>query len=239
MAEKAWGGNSGLTYPLAMIRGLRLFSKYRASTMIGPRAYAENLALMAVALQNPALDRGSIIECGTWRGGMSAGMIGIAGANRKYDFFDSFEGLPPAGELDGQKAKDYQRDTASLTYYDNCTASLAEFEKTIARTGVSSTNVGIHKGFFQDTLPHFNCPPIAVLRLDADWYESTMICLEKFWDHILPGGLLLIDDYHVWEGCTRAVHAFLAKRDATESVKQGPIGRVAFIVKAQAFAKDR
>jgi hypothetical protein len=66
-----------------------------------------------------------------------------------------------------------------------------------------------------------------------------MICLEKFWDHILPGGLLLIDDDHVWEGCTRAVHAFLAKRDATESVKQGPIGRVAFIVKAQAFAKDR
>jgi hypothetical protein len=162
---------------------------------------------------------------------MSAGMIGIAGTNRKYDFFDSFEGLPPAGEHDGQKAKDYQRDTASPTYYDNCTASLAEFEKTIARTGIPSTNIGIHQGFFEETLPTFNCPSIAVLRLDADWYESTMICLEKFWDYILPGGLLLIDDYHVWEGCTRAVHAFLAKRDATESVKQGPIGRVAFVVK--------
>jgi O-methyltransferase len=232
MADKTWGGKAGLTYPLGMIRGLRLFSKYRNRTMIGPRAYAENLALTATALRNPALNEGAIIECGTWRGGMSAGMIEIAGRHRSYHFFDSFEGLPPAGEHDGQKAKDYQRDTTSPTYYDNCTASLAEFEKTIALTGVSSKNAGIHKGLFQDTLPQFTCPSIAVLRLDADWYESTMVCLEKFWDHILPGGLLLIDDYHVWEGCTRAVHAFLAKRDAVESVKQGPVGRVAFMIKS-------
>jgi O-methyltransferase len=232
MAEIAWGGNAGLAYPLGMIRGLRLFSKYRGSTMIGPRAYAENLALIAMALRNPALHQGSIIECGTWRGGMSAGMIEISGADRQYDFFDSFEGLPPAGEQDGQKAKDYQRNTASPTYFDNCTASLAEFQKTIARTGVTPSSAGIHKGFFEDTLPRFTCPPIAVLRLDADWYESTMICLEKFWDHIVPGGLLLIDDYHVWEGCTRALHAFLAKHGATESVKQGPIGRVAFMIKS-------
>ena len=231
MAEKAWGGNSGLTYPLAMIRGLRLFSKYRASTMIGPRAYAENLALIAVALQNPALDRGSIIECGTWRGGMSAGMIGIAGANRKYDFFDSFEGLPPAGEHDGQK----RRTTSAIPRRQPITTIAQPRSRNLKKPSHGQayrprTSAYI-KGFFEETLPTFNCPPIAVLRLDADWYESTMICLEKFWDHILPGGLLLIDDYHVWEGCTRAVHAFLAKRDATESVKQGPIGRVAFIVK--------
>ena len=150
----------------------------------------------------------------------------------KVRFFDSFEGLPPAGEQDGKRAKEYQRDTASPTYYDNCTASLAEFEKTISLTGLLPDKIGIHKGFFEETLPKFACPPIAVLRLDADWYESTMICLEKFWDHLLPGGLLLIDDYHVWEGCSRAIHAFLARRDAVESIKQGPIGRVAFLVKA-------
>ncbi|HEY1731767.1 MAG TPA: TylF/MycF/NovP-related O-methyltransferase [Terriglobales bacterium] len=231
MAEKAGSSNAGLTYSLGLIRGLRLFSKYRSRTMIGPGTYAENLALIAMALRNPALNQGSIIECGTWRGGMSAGMIEVAGPGRNYHFFDSFAGLPPAGEQDGQKAKDYQRDTASPTYFDNCTASLAEFEKTISLTGISPGKIGIHKGFFEDTLPQFTCPPVAVLRLDADWYESTMVCLEKFWDYILPGGLILIDDYHVWEGCTRAVHAFLAKRDATESVKQGPVGRVAFMIK--------
>jgi O-methyltransferase len=214
-----------------MVRGLRLFSKYRSRTMISRKIYAENLALVAMYLSNPTLDNGCIIECGTWRGGMSAGMMEIAGPERQYHFFDSFEGLPAAGDRDGPRAQEYQRDTTSPTYFDNCAASLAEFEQTISSTGVPPQNIGIHKGFFADTLPNFSCPPIAVLRLDADWYESTMICLEKFWDFLLPGGLLLIDDYHVWQGCSQAVHAFLAKRNATESIKQGPIGRVAFMIK--------
>jgi O-methyltransferase len=232
MADQTLRSNAGLTYVLGMIRGVRLFSKYHSRTMISRRVYAENLALIAMSLRNPSLDKGCIIECGTWRGGMSAGMIEIGGLNRDYLFFDSFEGLPPAGERDGQRAKEYQHDKTSPTYYDNCTASLTEFKKTISLTGVSPKKIGIHKGFFEVTLPKLNCPPIAVLRLDADWYESTMICLEEFWDHILPGGLVLIDDYYVWEGCSRAIHSFLARRDVKESVKQGPIGRVAFIIKA-------
>ena len=31
-------------------------------------------------------------------------MIEIAGPDRRYYFFDSFEGLPPAKEIDGTKA---------------------------------------------------------------------------------------------------------------------------------------
>jgi len=193
--------------------------------------YAENLALMGMVLRNPDLDGGCIIECGTWRGGMSAGMIEVAGRRRNYHFFDSFEGLPPAGERDGFEAREFQSNTSSPTYFNNCTASLEEFEGTISKAGCPKENIGIHKGFFETTLPAFSCPPIAVLRLDADWYESTMICLEKFWDHIMPGGLILIDDYYTWEGCARAVHAFLAKREAKERLHQGPFGRVVFIVK--------
>jgi len=199
--------------------------------MIPRKVYAENLALLAMTLRNPDLDGGSIVECGTWRGGMSAGMIEVAGLHRNYHFFDSFEGLPPAGEHDGEKAKEFQRDMSSPTYYDNCSASLEDFRQTISMTGCPEKNISIHKGFFDGTLPGFSCPPIAILRLDVDWYDSTMICLEKFWDHILPGGLILIDDYYAWEGCSKAVHVFLAKRDATEKVRQGLIGRVPFILK--------
>ena len=199
--------------------------------MIPRRQYAENLALLSMILRNPDLDDGSIVECGTWRGGMSAGMIEAAGLHRTFHFFDSFEGLPPAGEYDGERAKEFQNDTSSPTYYDNCTASLEEFEETMSMTRCPGKNIGIHKGFFDNTLPEFSCPPIAALRLDGDWYESTMVCLEKFWDYILPGGLILIDDYYAWEGCSRAVHVFLVKREAKEHIRQGPIGRVAFIIK--------
>jgi O-methyltransferase len=231
MASYSWKTNAAVAYPLGLARGLFLFSKYRHRTMIPGRQYAENLALISLVLRNPDLDGGSIIECGTWRGGMSAGMIEAAGIHRSYHFFDSFEGLPPADERDGEHGKEFQRNTSSPTYYDNCRASLEEFEQTIAITGCPVKNIGIHKGFFDSTLPGFSCPPIAVLRLDADLYASTMICLEKFWDHVLPGGLILIDDYYAWEGCSSAVHVFLVERASKEHIRQGPIGRVAFIIK--------
>jgi len=230
MAPSIWKKNAAVAYPIGLIRGLSLFCKYRGRTMVPGRIYAENLALLAMTLRNPDLNRGAVVECGTWRGGMSAGMVEMAGLHRKYHFFDSFEGLPPAGERDGEQAKEYM--SAPIHYdYGDCRASLEDFKQTIAMTGCPEENIGIHKGFFEDTLPHFSSPPIAILRLDADWYVSTMICLEKFWDHVLPGGLILIDDYNVWEGCSKAVHAFFAKREVTEHLRQGPIGRVAFIIK--------
>ena len=37
----------------------------------------------------------AIVECGCWKGGMSAALIEIGGFQRDYYFFDSFEGLPP------------------------------------------------------------------------------------------------------------------------------------------------
>jgi O-methyltransferase len=58
-----------------------------------------------------------------------------------------------------------------------------------------------------------------------------MICLEKFWDHVLPGGVILIDDYYYWEGCAKAVHDFLSRRQAPERIQQGRIAGVAYIVK--------
>ena len=80
-------------------------------------------------------------------------------------------------------------------------------------------------------MPHVETGPVAVLRLDGDWYKSTMQCLDTFWDRVMPGGLVLIDDYYAWEGCTKAVHAFLAKRKAREAIRQSRLGKVAYIVR--------
>jgi O-methyltransferase len=92
--------------------------------------------------------------------------------------------------------------------------------------------IDIRPGFFENTFQTFDPPPIAVLRLDADWYDSTMACLNKLWNHVLPGGLILIDDYYTWDGCARAVHEFLASTKAAERIRQGRIAGVAFIKKA-------
>jgi O-methyltransferase len=224
---KTWEKSVTIAYRLAMVRGLLLRLKYRNRTMVRYKTYAENIALIEIVLKDESLKDGAIIECGTWRGGMSAGMIEVGGFGRNYYFFDSFEGLPPVKEIDGKMAKEYENSLSA----PGCMASLEEFNQTISMTGCPEDKIHIYKGFFESTLPGFNPPKIAVLRLDADWYDSQIICLNKFWDHVLPGGLILIDDYHYWEGCSKAVHEVLAKREASESIRQGLIARVSYIIR--------
>ena len=89
----------------------------------------------------------------------------------------------------------------------------------------------MHEGLFAATFPVATVPPIAILRLDADWYDSTRLCLERFWDGLLSGALVLVDDYYTWEGCRKALHEFLARRNATETVHQSRFGKVAYLIK--------
>jgi hypothetical protein len=199
--------------------------------MLGRNAYIANLAIADMALKDVALKGGAIIECGTWKGGMSAGLIEIGGLNRDYYFFDSFEGLPPAKEIDGEAALKWQDDKNADHYYDNCSASLEEFMAVINKTGIAEHRLNVFKGFFEKTLVDAPLPPVAILRLDGDWYDSTMECLLKFWDSVLPNGVIIIDDYFAWDGCARAIHDFLSTRNASERIQTYPYGGVAYIRK--------
>lgn len=64
----------------------------------------------------------------------------------------------------------------------------------------------IIQGWFSATVPVWakQQRPIAVLRLDGDWYDSTILCLEHLWPLVSPGGLVIIDDYYPWDGCSKA-----------------------------------
>jgi len=217
---------------LLLIKSLGLYKKYSQSTMMPRRAYVANLALVGQVLRDPALQDGAIVECGTWRGGMSAGLIEIGGSNRRYLFFDSFEGLPPAKRIDGPAAINWQADTTSDRNFNNCASTIEEFRLTVSRTQCPESQIEVHKGLFSETMRRLDSPAIAVLRLDGDWYESTMTCLAALWDKVLPHGLVILDDYYVWDGCSRAVHDFLSVHKAPERVFQSRWDRsLAFIVK--------
>ena len=205
----------------------RLFDKYHNATCIHRPEFIANLELIQRPVLNPALKHGAMVECGTWKGGMSAAMIEIGGMERDYYFFDSFEGLPEVNEIDGQSAKLWQQDNAHNCH--NCRCDLEDFKQTIRLAWPTHDRVSIYKGWFSDTFKKCEPNPLAVLRLDADWYDPTMECLTKFWDHMLPGGIVLIDDYYHWDGCSRAVHDFLSQRSGSERIEQ--YGGVAFIVK--------
>jgi O-methyltransferase len=162
---------------------------------------------------------GLIVECGVWRGGMSAAIASVVGLERTYYLFDSFEGLPEPKELDGQKAKEWSAGADPETFHDNCRAEEQTAAEAMRLAGVK--NAHLIKGWFDQTLPSFQPKePIAILRLDGDWYDSTICCLTHLYDKVARGGVIIIDDYHAWEGCTRAVHDFLSQRKSPEPVKQ-------------------
>ena len=206
-----------------------IYRKYSAYTQIHEAKYVDNLDLCA---RFEAV-RGCVIECGVWRGGMSAGMAQVLGADRQYFLFDSFEGMPPAREdLDGAAAIAWQNNTTGPIYRNNNIA--AEEEAAAAMKLSGATSFSLVKGWFNETTPGF-APPceIAVLRLDGDWYDSTRVCLENLYPHVAPGGIVIIDDYYNWEGCARAVNEFLAgvaSPDAVPRLRQFH-DRVAYLVK--------
>jgi len=181
----------------------QLYEKYRNFTMVPELAFIHNLELCSKFNHIP----GSYAECGVWRGGMTAAISEILQPGRSIHLFDSFEGLPPAKDIDGQAALAWQQNTTSPAFYDNCTAEEQFAIEAMAMAGCKSYRV--HKGWFETTTLNFD-EPIAILRLDGDWYDSIHTCLVNLFPFVQEGGLVLLDDYHTWDGCARAVHDYLS-----------------------------
>jgi hypothetical protein len=68
-------------------RAARLYARYRDFTMIPPPVFADNLALCAKYGGQPEL----VVECGVWRGGMSAPMAEVLGPGHVYSEILVFE----------------------------------------------------------------------------------------------------------------------------------------------------
>jgi len=207
-----------------------IFNKFSSYTMIPKPEYLRNLELVNSFSH---LD-GVVVECGVWRGGMIAGIASLIGKKKHYYLFDSFEGLPPVDSIDGDEAYKWQSDKNSPSYFDNCKAEMNFADAAMKMALGDSTNFQIIKGWFIDTINSDSIKDsIAILRLDGDWYESTMICLVNFFPKVVTGGLIIIDDYHVWEGCTRAIHDYLSENNRPERICQFN-NTTAYIIKVRA-----
>lgn len=183
----------------------------------------------AVFCEHGAID-GAFVECGVWKGG-AVGLMALAnlchGAKRRNLYlFDAFDDIcEPDASLDGERAN---RDVAALGCKTIASGSLSPIKGVYDSLGGHGTieecrsllrdrinypeqNVIFVKGWFQNTLPVVakQMEPIAILRLDGDWYASTKICLEHLCDRVVSGGFVIIDDYGHYEGCKRAVDEFL------------------------------
>lgn len=216
--------NNKITGKKKTLKYLTLYKKVKDFTMIDSTIFSDNLALAE------GVDHlmGDIVECGVWRGGMIAGFAFFSKYHHHYYLFDSFEGLPAPKELDGKSAADWAAGKHPSTYWDNCRAEIEFASNIMSQTGKKHTIV---KGWFNDTIPGFQFQnKISILRLDGDWYDSTIICLKNLYPNVLQGGLIIIDDYYTWDGCSRAVHDYLSSIKSISKISRTPNG-VAYIIK--------
>ncbi len=168
------------------------------------------LSLMSELAAQFAHVDGAFVECGVFNGGGAAVMANVLG-NRPVWLFDSFEGLPKPGDRDGGRAS-MKYDRAMEANGNWQAGDPAQVQAAFRALKCWSKQVHIVKGWFQDTLPVNDTGPIAVLHLDADWYDSTKLALETLYDRVVPGGLILVDDYGHWIGCRTAVQEFWQRR---------------------------
>ena len=85
----------------------------------------------------------------------------------------------------------------------------ADVREALRSTGYPTERVHLVEGRVEETLPAAAPDPIALLRLDTDWYRSTKHELEHLYPRISPGGVVIIDDYGHYEGVRRAVDEYL------------------------------
>lgn len=202
-----------------------IYKKFKDFTMIPQSIFCANINLC----ENYSSISGSVVECGTWKGGMIGGIAYLLGPDRDYFLFDSFEGLPPAKEIDGESAIKWQANKTSPGYFDNCMASEQSAHDAMKISGAS--RVSIIKGWFNETLSKTPIEDeIAILRMDADWYDSTIEILNVLFPKVKSGGIIIIDDYYTWDGCSRAVHDYLSINKREEKIFTYRFG-VCYIVK--------
>jgi len=151
---------------------------------------------------------GDFVECGVWRGGASIyarSVLNLLGAqDRTVWLADSFEGFPV------QKQED--KLDPPLAGVSQMIVQLDEVRENFARFGLLGDNVKFLKGWFSDTLPGAPIKKIAVLRLDGDYYSSTMDSLNGLYDRVAPMGYVIVDDFNCFKTCERAVEDFCSSR---------------------------
>ena len=165
---------------------------------------------------------GDIVECGVWKGGsiMTAVLTlkNLKNQDKEIYLFDTFEGMSRPAEFDlPSSGSDFNpiEEFKKIKTHDDasnwCNAEIDEVKKNVFTTNYPKNKFHFIKGKVENTLPEFAPDQISILRLDTDWYESTLHELNTLFPKLCKGGVLIIDDYGFWKGCKKAVDEYFEK----------------------------
>lgn len=150
---------------------------------------------------------GNIAEVGVYAGDTATILNYHKNNKKKLYLFDTFEGLKDCENKDG----DYLQNGFFEYNYDEVNNKFKD-----------DKSVELIKGYFPESvIKEVNDSKFSFIHLDVDTYQSTLNCLNYFYDKISKGGIIIIHDYQNNEqtkGVGIAVNEFLS--DKPETVKE-------------------
>jgi hypothetical protein len=191
--------DTGRIHPMRerALRALQRSVDYIESAMPDALGLESQRELIDYALQAVGID-GHYLEFGVFTGGTIRYIARRIG-QRAIHGFDSFEGLPEAWSGFNLGGKAFDRKGQMPRVPDNVT---------------------LHRGYFDASLPKWldeHSGPIAFMHLDCDIYSSTKTVFELTAPRLVPGTVILFDEYFNfpnWEQHEfKAFQEFVAERN--------------------------
>ena len=139
---------------------------------------------------------GAIVEAGAFHGGSTAKLSLVARlAGRRFEVFDSFEGMPENTESHGKSIYGREHHFPKGSH----AVGLDEVRGNVERYGDPS-RTQYHKGFFSDTMPGWAAKAgknsVACACINVDLVQSTKDCLINLYPLVPPGGVIYSQDAH-------------------------------------------
>lgn len=190
-----------------------IWGEVKQHTMISPeRGWALTEAVRYVARAHIP---GDIVECGVWKGGACLLASFILHSVEPYTerliwLYDTFKGMVKPGVNDriassGQALT--ERGAEGWWAID-----IDEVRSLMRKSPLDEGTFNFVAGAVAETL-EFSVPQkIAILRLDTDWYESTLKELEVLYPRLSKGGVLIVDDYGHFTGAKKAVDEYFERQ---------------------------
>jgi len=159
---------------------------------------------------------GDMVECGVWRGG-SMMLIAYAlqyfgDTSRQLRLYDTFAGMTEPDEIDIDfDNKAHKPLWVQITNQGQAMGFggfVEQVKANLQLTGYPEQRMHFIAGDVLQTIPAQSPSRIALLRLDTDWYKSTLHELQHLYDLIVPHGVLIVDDYGWCRGARQATDQF-------------------------------
>lgn len=134
-----------------------------------------------------AAPAGDFVEVGVYKGGSAIALAEVAREqNRRLFLFDTFYGIPLRGPEDTHKVGDFG-------------------DTSLEAVRAAIPDAIIVQGIFPYSLTEGTLDRVAIAHIDVDQYTSTLFAAQALEHFMVPGGVMIFDDYDVLAGAKLAV----------------------------------